>query len=175
MVLLKLEKLEPYLDDLVLLLTDAVENGASIGFLPPLSEEEARNYWLKVQEELLSYDRQVLAVRDEDRLVGTIQIETSPKADALHRCKVEKLIVLHDFQGNGFAKALIEGAERVAASMQKQLIFLETRTEDSASHLFTKMGYIAIGDIPNYARGAHGNLEATTFFYKEVEPTFETF
>lgn len=175
MVLLKLEKLEPYLDDLVLLLADAVENGASIGFLPPVSEEEARNYWLKTQDDLLSYNRQVLAIRHEDRLVGTIQIETSPKADALHRCKVEKLMVLNDVQNSGFATTLIEGAERVAASMQKQLIFLETRAEDDASHLFTKMGYVAVGDIPNYARGANGQLEATTFFYKEVEPTFETF
>ncbi len=175
MVLLKLEKLEPYLDDLVLLLTDAVENGASIGFLPPVSEQEAKNYWLKTQEDLFSYNRQVLAIRNEDRLVGSIQIETSPKADALHRCKVEKLMVLSDVQNSGFATTLIEGAERVAASMQKQLIYLETRSEDDASHLFIKMGYTVAGEIPNYARSANGQLEATTFFYKEVEPTFETF
>jgi|GEM_PF-6665932 len=31
--------------ELVLLPRDAVESGASVGFAPPLSDEEARRYW----------------------------------------------------------------------------------------------------------------------------------
>ena len=36
---------EPYLDALADLLVDAVEGGASVGFLRPLDASEARAYW----------------------------------------------------------------------------------------------------------------------------------
>lgn len=36
------------LDELVELLQDAVESGASVGFLPPLSRDDASDYWRSV-------------------------------------------------------------------------------------------------------------------------------
>ena len=33
------------LDDLIALLQDAVDSGASVGFLPPLSRDAASDYW----------------------------------------------------------------------------------------------------------------------------------
>jgi len=40
------------LNDLVELLQDAVDSGASVGFLPPLWREVASNYWLSVFTDL---------------------------------------------------------------------------------------------------------------------------
>jgi hypothetical protein len=39
------EQAESHIEQLVMLLIDAVDSGASVGFMPPLSEPEARNYW----------------------------------------------------------------------------------------------------------------------------------
>mgnify|MGYP000212220060 CR=1 FL=1 len=175
MELLKLESLTPYLEDLVAVLLDAVDMGASIGFLPPMSETEAKMYWLKVEDELTDNSRQVLVVRENGRIVATVQIAMSPKANALHRCEVEKLMVLSSARHQGYARALMQGVERVAASMQRQLITLDTRTEDDAYYLYQKIGYTAFGCVPNYARSASGSLDSSTFFYKEIDTTHEVF
>lgn len=169
MELLKLEVVSPYLDELVELLCDAVDSGASIGFLPPLSHEEAKCYWENVNEGIQGRSRILLAIREDNQLVGAVQIALSPKANALHRADVEKLIVHSQYRGRGFGKHLMQGVEKVAGSLQRHLLVLDTRHGDTAYHLYLKLGYVECGSIPGYARSASGELDATTFFYKEVD------
>jgi hypothetical protein len=45
---LRPEQLDEDLDSLVALLQDAVESGASVGFVPPMHPEDARAYWAGV-------------------------------------------------------------------------------------------------------------------------------
>ncbi|BFM51220.1 GNAT family N-acetyltransferase [Marinomonas sp. THO17] len=175
MELLKVDNLNPYLDDLVALLIDAVDSGAPIGFLPPLSEPEAKAYWSSVNDELQENSRQVLLVREEDKVVGSVQIAMSPKANALHRCDVEKLMVHTQVRENGLGSILMQGVERVAAAMQRQLLILEVRSDDIAHDMYVNMGYIPFGEVPGYIRSANGMLHNSTFFYKEIETSHEVF
>ncbi|GAB3485020.1 GNAT family N-acetyltransferase [Marinomonas epiphytica] len=175
MELLKVDSLLPYLDDLTDLLCDAVDSGAPIGFLPPMSETEAKSYWLSVNDDLQINARQVLLVRDEDTVVGSVQIGMSPKANALHRCDIEKLMVHTQARENGIGGMLMQGVERVAAAMQRQLLILEVRSDDIAHDMYVGMGYVPFGEVPNYTRSANGMLHNSTFFYKEIEPTHEVF
>ncbi|MGB7390850.1 GNAT family N-acetyltransferase [Marinomonas sp.] len=175
MELLKVDDLNPYLNDLVELLCDAVDSGAPIGFLPPLSEPEAKAYWLSINEELQVNSRQVLLVREEDKIVGSVQIAMSPKANALHRCDVEKLMVHTEARENGLGSILMQGVERVAASMQRQLLILEVRSDDIAHNMYVKLGFTPFGEVPNYTRSANGALHNSTFFFKEIELTHEVF
>lgn len=173
MELLKLEKLTGYLDELVELLCDCVDSGASIGFLPPMSELEAKSYWLSVQESIDAHTSLMLIVKNEGQVIGSVQISLSSKSNALHRCEVEKLMVLSDFQRQGVATMLMQGVEKVAAAWQRELIVLDTRTEDNAYHLYKKLGYSEVGTIPNYAKSASGSFDSTTIFYKEITATQE--
>lgn len=173
--LLKVDNLNPYLDDLVELLCDAVDSGAPIGFLPPMSEPEAKAYWLSVNDDLQENARQVLLVREDDKVVGSVQIAMSPKANALHRCDVEKLMVHTQARENGLGGTLMQGVERVAAAMQRQLLILEVRSDDIAHDMYVNMGYIPFGEVPGYTRSANGMLHNSTFFYKEIETTHEVF
>lgn len=175
MELLKVDSLLPYLDDLTDLLCDAVDSGAPIGFLPPMSETEAKSYWLSVNDDLQINARQVLLVRDEDTVVGSVQLAMSPKANALHRCDIEKLMVHTQARENGIGGMLMQGVERVAAAMQRQLLILEVRSDDIAHDMYVGMGYVPFGEVPNYTRSANGMLHNSTFFYKEIEPTHEVF
>ncbi len=55
---------------LVHLLQDAVDNGASIGFLPPLSDEVARAYWLETIAEVSRERRILLLALQNGAVVG---------------------------------------------------------------------------------------------------------
>src|SRR4051794_19729320 len=72
------------LDDLIELLCDAVESGASIGFLPPLSRESAHTYWLGVLADVQAGRRILLGALAGEGLVGSVQLEFAAKANALH-------------------------------------------------------------------------------------------
>ena len=70
-------------DTLAALLCDAVDSGASIGFLPPLAVDEARAYWDTVGHALDEGSRVLLASWGAgDRLVGSVQLELAMRATA---------------------------------------------------------------------------------------------
>ena len=62
------------LPDLASLLYDAVNGGASIGFLPSLSPQEAGLYWREVIEALNKPSRIMLIAQSESAGAGTVQL-----------------------------------------------------------------------------------------------------
>src|SRR5581483_4271273 len=152
--------------ELVTLLQDAVASGASIGFLPPLSEEEARAYWISVLEDMAQQKRVLLAARDATQVVGAVQLELATKANARHRAEVQKLMVLQRERRRGIGQRLMEAIEPLARERGRALLVLDTRLGDDAERLYRKVGYIEAGIIPSYAQSATGTLEATIIFYK---------
>lgn len=154
------------LAELVTLLQDAVASGASIGFLPPLSEEEARAYWISVLEDMAQQKRVLLVARDATQVVGAVQLELATKANARHRAEVQKLMVLQRERRRGIGQRLMEAIEPLARERGRALLVLDTRLGDDAERLYRKVGYIEAGIIPSYAQSATGTLEATIIFYK---------
>src|SRR5579884_4065523 len=75
------EQGQAIIPELVALLQDAVASGASIGFLPPLSEEEARAYWATVLEDIAQKKRVLLIARESTQVVGAVQLELATKAN----------------------------------------------------------------------------------------------
>jgi hypothetical protein len=63
------------LPELATLLRDAVEGGASIGFLLPLTAAEAIHYWREVADALRRLHRILLAARIDQNIVGTVQLD----------------------------------------------------------------------------------------------------
>ena len=78
---------------LIHLLQDAVHGGASVGFLAPLPETEARSYWEEVLAGLGPGLRLWVAEAD-GQIVGTIQLRLVLKANGRHLAEVQKLCVL---------------------------------------------------------------------------------
>lgn len=151
-----------------LLLINSVNNGASIGFIAPLAQDEAKQYWLQVDSDLQQGKRLLLAQFIADKLAGTIQLSLCSKANGRHRAEVEKLMVHTDFRQHGIAKHLLIYAEKVALDNQRTLLVLDTRTGDVASHLYRRQGYINVGQIPGYVCNSGNKYESTTYFYKQL-------
>ena len=89
------------------LLIDAVDSGASIGFLPPVAQTDARQYWHTVFDSVRSGTRVLLAAEDRDRIVGSAQLGLESRANGRHRAEVMKLMVHRTARGKGIGRALM--------------------------------------------------------------------
>lgn len=147
------------------LLIAVVEDGASIGFLPPLSEEEAIRYWRGVPGPGVK----LWVMYRGDEPVGSVQLHLALKENGLHRAEIAKLMVHPAARRNGLARRLMEAAEACAREEGRSLLVLDTREGDPANLLYQSLGYIQAGRIPRYARSANGELDTTCFYYKWLE------
>ncbi|MDO6706836.1 GNAT family N-acetyltransferase [Photobacterium sp. 1_MG-2023] len=150
------------------LLQNCVSDGASIGFLPPLSTEEASAYWLGVAAEL-GENRKLWVAKQGRQIIGTVQLSLCGKRNGSHRAEVEKLMVHTQARGQGAGRALMGAAEAQCAALNRTLLVLDTREGDVASELYKKLDYVEAGRIPEFARSASGTLAATIYFYKQIE------
>ncbi|BBV08261.1 TPA: GNAT family N-acetyltransferase [Providencia stuartii] len=150
------------------LLIDCVNSGASIGFIAPITQVEARNYWQTVDQGLQTGERLLLVKLVDKQLAGAIQLSFCAKANGRHRAEVEKLMVHTAFRQQGIAKQLLLAVEQVALSHQRTLLVLDTRTGDVAAHLYRQQDYIEVGEIPHFVSNAQQEFESTTIFYKHL-------
>ncbi|TFD94408.1 GNAT family N-acetyltransferase [Jeotgalibacillus sp. R-1-5s-1] len=146
------------------LLLRVVEDGASIGFLPGITLDEAHEYWKSV----LNPDVFLFIARVDHHLAGSIQLHLCTKPNGLHRVEIAKLMTHPDYRRQGVAKHLMKKAEEQAQALNKSLIVLDTREGDPSNLLYTSMNYQQAGKIPGYAQSASGELHATVFYYKEL-------
>jgi acetyltransferase len=157
------------LANLVQLLRDAVDSGASIGFLPPLDGDTARRYWIQPIAELADNTRVLLAARESGQIVGAIQLALATQQNARHRAEIQKLMVDTRFRNQRIGRTLLTAAEDVARDTGRMLLVLDTRQGDVAERLYLKQGYTRAGSIPEYARSADGTFHTTVLFYRLLE------
>lgn len=158
------------LPELISLLQDTVASGASVGFLPPLSEEDAQQYWRDVFQDVAQQTQVLLVARDAGHIVGSVQLALATKPNALHRAEVQKLFVLQSQRRRGTGRALMQAVEQAAREYGRTLLVLDTRLGDAAEQLYRSLGYTEAGVIPLYAQSATGTLDSTIFFYKQLSP-----
>lgn len=157
---------EDVMAELVEILCDSVASGASVGFLPPLAEGEARSYWQGVLADVAEGKRVLLVARQNGRAAGTVQIELPGKPNARHRAEVQKLLVHTGARRQGLGRALLGAIEAEALARGRVLLVLDTRQGDSAEPLYQSHGYTRAGEIPHYARNGEGGLDATVIYYR---------
>lgn len=155
-----------HITSLTQLLINCVDKDSSIGFLPPLSVEEAKQYWQTVNHEVLNQNKIIFLAIKEQHILGCVQLSLATKANALHRAEVEKLMVDKKSRGHGVGQALMLALEQAAMKKSRSLLVLDTRKGDVASSLYQKLDYIIAGEVPNFALNADGQLESTVYFYK---------
>jgi len=149
------------------LLRDAVDSGASVGFLAPMPLHEGREFWRAVRSELAD-GRLLLGAFDDGKLVGSVQLAPVAKPNGRHRAEVQKLMVLRSHRGRGIAKALMAAIERKAAERGRWLLVLDTVPAQPAETLYQRLGYLRAGVVPDYAEKSSGGFDPTVIFYKRL-------
>ena len=161
------ERAVPHRPALAALLQDAVDGGASIGFLPPLEAAEVAAYWATVIDALREGSRMLLVAREPVAgVVGTLQLELATRANARHRAEVAKLMVQRTARRHGVGRALMLAAEAEARRLGRTTLVLDTREGDPSERLYRSLGWQLAGVIPRYARSADGALDTTAVYYK---------
>jgi acetyltransferase len=155
-----------FLPQLTELLRDGVNNGAAMGFLAPLSFQEAESYWLEVVEALKGPNRVLLVALKDHEVVGSAQLGLASRANGLHRAEVMKVMVHTQHRRKGIGLALMQEVEKKARERSRTTLVLDTREGDAAEELYLKAGFIRSGIIPNFARSSDGSLHATIVMYK---------
>ncbi len=150
------------------LLRDAVEGGASVGFMLPVIEEQLAQYWANVFAEIAAGKRVLLVTRDQGRIVGSAQLALAEKPNSRHRAEVQKVLVLRSARGRGLGTALMLAVEGAARERGRTLLVLDTSASGNALNLYARAGYTRVGVIPRYANDPDGPLIDTVFYYKEL-------
>lgn len=155
------------LDELGELLCDAVASGASVSFLPPITLEHARAYWIDVIER--AHRRAVtLVARDERGIAGSVQLQPAAVQNQPHRAEVTKLLVHRRARRRGVGTALMAEVEKWASLGGFTLLTLNTKQGDAGERLYESTGWKRAGTIPGYSLDPEGVPCATVLFYKEL-------
>jgi ribosomal protein S18 acetylase RimI-like enzyme len=156
------------LPQLLDLLHDAVDSGASVGFLPPLAAAEAQHYWQSVFEAMDAGHRLLLVAQQPDAtdLLGAVQLDLATRPNSLLRAEVSKLLVHRRARRQGVARQLLVALEDEARKLDRTTLVLDTRHGDIAERLYQSMGYHFVGAIPAYFLNHDGQPHATAVYYK---------
>ncbi len=150
------------------ILIDAVDSGASVGFLAPLSVDRAERFWVDAAAEVADGQRILLVSEVADSVVGTVSVVRSPKENSAHRVEIAKLLVHRSARQLGVGTELMAAADLAALEAGATLAMLDTTAGSTADRLYRRLGWTALGVVPNHALYPDGTMSDTTFFYKTL-------
>ncbi len=159
------------------LLTDNVHQGATLGFLAPLSRYAALDYWHGIFARLGPHLSLWIACEgggeDGDgrppQLQGLAQLSLCPQANAHHRGEVQGLMVHSRARGRGIASQLMHSLECAALQQGRTLLVLDTPAGSQAEAVYVHLGWQRAGEIPDYDSCADGRLHSTARYYKRLQ------
>jgi acetyltransferase len=160
------------IEDLVRLLRDAVDGGASLGFMNDMTRAEAEAFWRGVIADVEAGSRAIwLALEPSSRaVVGSVQLAFAQRRNGLHRAEVQKLLVLRERRRRGIASELLRAAEDAARRRGLTLLHLDTSEgPGGARGFYGAMGYSYAGGIPGYALDPGGGAPVkNAIYYKSL-------
>src|SRR5262249_34374062 len=138
------------LRDLASLLVDAVDSGAAVSFLAPLSLDFAEEWWRNTMRTANS-KAIFFAARNAEGIVGTVQLHPAWAPNQPHRAEVAKLLVHRRYRGLGIGTELMQSLENAARDAGFRLLTLDAKEGAGADRLYRRLGWNPVGVIPRFA------------------------
>jgi GNAT superfamily N-acetyltransferase len=158
------------LEALASVLIDCVAGDASVSFMHPLTRERALAFWQGIARGVAAGERALLVAEDALGVCGTVQLLLDLPENQPHRADLAKLLVHRRARRMGLGTALIRAAEALARDSGRTLLVLDAVTRGDAARLYQRLGWVRVGDIPDYALMPRGGLCSTTVFYRRLSP-----
>ncbi|HET9276258.1 MAG TPA: GNAT family N-acetyltransferase [Gemmatimonadales bacterium] len=158
------------LRDLGRLLADAVESGAAVSFLAPLTPARAAEWWRGTLTAASRPGAIILVARDGEGIAGTVQLHPAWAPNQPHRAEIAKLLVHRRCRRTGLGTRLMEAVESAAREAGFTLLTLDAKRGEPAERLYRNRGWIAAGTIPGYALDPDGTPHDAVFLYKVLVP-----
>jgi len=157
------------IEQLADVLIDCVEGGASVSFMLPLARERAIDFWRTVATGVQRGERALIVTSDAHGICGTVQLILDQPDNQPHRADLAKMLVHSRARRRGLGASLMRVAEATAVECGKTLLVLDTVTDTAADRLYSRLGWVRVGEVPNYALWPQGGLCPTTFFYRKLD------
>lgn len=170
---MQIEQLTPatftaHREALATLLIDAVEGGASVGFVLPISRDTALAWVDGLADSIADGSRLLWLAHDAGRPLGTVQLELAMRQNGRNRAEVQKLLVMRGARRQGIARALMTALEDAAHALQRGLLFLDTEAGSPAEDFYGAQGWQYIGGLPEFACSPDGVWAANAIYYKTL-------
>ena len=149
-------------------LIDCVEGGASVSFMLPLTRDRAIAFWQRVAADVAEGTRALLVAEDAHGICGTVQLVFDLPENQPHRGDLAKMLVHRRARRQGLGEALMRAAERTAVECGKTLLVLDAVTGGDAARLYERLGWVKVGDVPNFALYPEGGYCSTTYYYRDL-------
>lgn len=156
------------------LLIDAVESGAAVSFLAPLTAEQAQAWWRRTLAAAHPAAIFLVAREADGCIVGTVQLHPVWAPNQPHRAEIAKVLVHRRSRRLGLGMQLMHAIETMAQRAGFRLLTLDTKRGSAAEHMYRQLGWTPVGTIPNYALDPDGaTLHDTVIFYKDLHQADE--
>lgn len=150
------------------ILADAVESGASVGFMHWNGPSDYVAFWTGVAADVAAGRTILFAARQGADVLGTAQLQLVGKPNQPHRAEIAKVLVHSSARRRGLGAALMQAAETAARQAKRDLLVLDTDEHGAARRLYGKLGWTELGTVPRYALMPDGSDCGSTFFYKDL-------
>ena len=150
------------------LLIDCVEGGASVSFMLPITRDRALAFWRKVAQGVAAGERALLIAEDSRGICGTVQLIFDLPENQPHRADLAKMLVHSRTRRQGLGAALMKAAENVARDNNRTVLVLDAVTNGDAARLYERLGWVRVGDVPNFALFPQGGYCGTTYYYRDL-------
>ena len=162
-------ELKYVITDLVDVFRETVNGGSPLGFMPPITRSQAREYWISIMPELQAGSRILLAAFTDDCVIGSGQLELSQRPNSPHRATIQRLFVTRAVRGQGVGTALMDALEGAARENGRSLITLNTRHGEEPEYFYKALGYKVVGLIPGWTIGPEGERYDHVEMHKEID------
>jgi GNAT superfamily N-acetyltransferase len=158
-----LKDLNGTVERLAVILQDAVDDGAGVSFLPPLSDADARAFWSALDLGATT----VLVAEVEGEVAGCVLMQRAWPPNQPHRVEVAKLLVHRDFRRRQLGTQLMRALERHARDLGFTLITFDAVAHGPVEAFYQELGFVKAGVIPGYAYSGDVLCD-TAIFYKQL-------
>ena len=156
------------LNDLTALLVETVNRGEPLGFMTPIDDDIARDYWISLLPDLRAGRVTLFVAMSEGSVVGSAQLVPSRRGNSPHRAQIEKVFVAREVRGRGVGTTLMKAIEQLALHYRRWLLLLNTRAGERAHEWYRSLGYKDVGVVPGWAIGPYGERYDHVEMYKEL-------
>lgn len=167
--ILSVAEAQAHREALVDLLVDAVDSGASVNFVQPMTREKSESWWSGALASHARGERVIFVAEEAGRVLGSVQLMFAGQENQAHRADIGKLLVHTNARRQGLGAALMHAAETEAKRLGRMLLVLDTEAGSSGDRLYERLGWTRFGVVPGYAMMADGSRAADcAFFYKAL-------
>ncbi len=153
---------------LAALLVDAVDSGAAVSFLAPLTLDASEEWWRSTLSS--AHPKAIfLVARDAQGIAGTVQLHPAWAPNQPHRAEIAKLIVHRRARGGGLGRQLMIAVEDAARTAGFGLLTLDAKRGAAAETLYRRMEWVEAGTIPRFAFDSDGTPHDAVIFYKHLD------